>query len=164
MKSTYIKTTVLSLVGVYTVLASSAISGEITKSVSSDNKVESVKVAEDPAVTLITTELLNPIIQQSNRQNRFSRVLRPSLRNYELVEETESATSEARIFHIVLTTEKTAKTTEEKQSMSIVHKVKYLNNSHEFLVNQGDDWVATKDHKFLSLLPKSVKTDKTAAK
>ena len=155
-----IKNTLFSIAGGSLLLTSVAISSE------AELKEVKVQSSQDPAIKLITNEVLAPIIAQNNRTNNFSRVLRAS-KTYNLVEVLESATEEQRMFHITSTSSLTllkktkGKSVVKNQGKTIVaHEIKYLTPSNKILIKQGNDWVTIQDHKFLSLLPKATKVNK----
>ncbi len=165
------KNTILSIASGSIILTSITIAGEsLTQQAKATGKVNSVTATTitDPAVSLITHEILSPIITQSKRFNKFSRTRRPTNTVYEIVENTESATKEVRSFDIVrkptiliFPTQPTAG--EKKDVTNTLHEIKYLTASNEILIKQGDDWVTKQDHKFLSLLPKVITSDKVVA-
>jgi len=181
MNFRHIKITLLSLIGICVFLIPTAISGETSadetseKTPTPDTKSKVITVPKYSAAALIINELINPIILQ--RKNRILSIENPTHSKYELVEVTESATKESRIFHIIQNNIRRniitgpnklgdfykVKVKDIIDSSKTLHEVKYLNELHSLLIKQGKDWVAVKDHNSLKLLPQPVKNIEDAA-
>lgn len=166
------KNIILSIAGGSILLASIAIAGEAliqqTKAIE-EGKNATIAAIEDPAITLITNEIITPLNQQSNKQNRFSRSLRTTNLNYNLVEVYEDSKKGERLFNITVTetssfiSKSNIKNTEKKPTAKLAHQVKYFNKANKVLIKQGTEWVAKQDHKYFKLLPKTVKSNKVIA-
>ena len=164
------KTTLLNIVAGSIMLTSIITAKEVILEKSETIKTNASAI-EDPAITLIKNEILNPIILQSQKFNKFSRTDRGRNMNYDLVEVKEPITLGARLFNIVSTQQRYVYDIETKKSSlknvtKTVHEIKYISASNKVLVKQADDWVAKENHRYLKLLPKPVKThkNKTIAK
>ncbi|MGJ8656214.1 MAG: hypothetical protein ACSHX6_07175 [Akkermansiaceae bacterium] len=131
------------------------------------------KLTEDQAITTITHEILEPLRQQSQRSNRFSRVGPRPPNVYHLVEthssQTKSDKENARFFNILvhqpkrkqfLTKEESLKVSTEQQKLNpsedatIYLNIKHLTESNKTLIKQNDKWVEKSEHNYLKLLPK----------
>ena len=164
------KTTLLNIVAGSIMLTSIITAKEVILEKSETIKTNASAI-EDPAITLIKNEILNPIILQSQKFNKFSRTDRGRNMSYDLVEVKDAATQGVRFFNIVskqkrYVYDKETKKSSLKNVTKTVHEIKYISASNKVLVKQADDWVAKENHRYLKLLPKPVKThkNKTIAK
>lgn len=126
------------------------------------------KVVADPAITMITKEILTPVRLQENRMHSFSRSMPTRSNSYEIVEVSSDQAEGARFFDIlvssqpmnILTLNSANLNQANKKSKpkpvvksTVYLKLKYLTDSNKVLIKQNDEWGERSKHKYLRLIP-----------
>jgi hypothetical protein len=126
------------------------------------------KVLADPAITMITKEILTPVRLQEQRRHNFSRSMPTRSNSYELVEISSDQAEGARYFDILIFTEPMKIFTLQSANIgqatkqpkpkpvatpTVYLKLKYLTASNKVLIQQNHEWVERSKHKYLSLIP-----------